>query len=172
MKILIVGSVASGKTTFAKKISKKLNIKFYEIDSVVHDDLKKRKRSVEEQKKIFDNINKYDDWIIEGTLRKNLDYLLDYANKVIYLNVSKRIRNTRIIIRFLKQKLRLEKTNYIPTFEMLKMMYIWDNNFEKNKLSFENKLYKYREKVIELKNIKEINNFEIKKDKIYEKNCS
>lgn len=38
MKILIVGIVASGKTTLARRLSKLLNIKHYEIDSVVHDD--------------------------------------------------------------------------------------------------------------------------------------
>ena len=36
MKILIIGIVASGKTTLAKQLSKKLNIQYYEIDSIVH----------------------------------------------------------------------------------------------------------------------------------------
>ena len=38
MKILIIGIVASGKTTLAKKLSRKTNIEYYEIDSIVHDD--------------------------------------------------------------------------------------------------------------------------------------
>lgn len=38
MKILIIGIVASGKTTLAEKLSNKLKIKYYEIDSIVHDD--------------------------------------------------------------------------------------------------------------------------------------
>ena len=38
MKILIVGIVASGKTTLAKKLSSQNNIKYFEIDSIVHDD--------------------------------------------------------------------------------------------------------------------------------------
>lgn len=45
MKVLIVGIVASGKTTLARKISKLLGIKHYEVDSVVHDDESGIKRS-------------------------------------------------------------------------------------------------------------------------------
>ena len=35
MKIDIIGSVASGKTTLAKRISKQYNIPYYEKDNIV-----------------------------------------------------------------------------------------------------------------------------------------
>ncbi|WP_162262889.1 EutP/PduV family microcompartment system protein, partial [Paenibacillus sp. Soil787] len=35
-KILIIGIVASGKTTLAKRLSKKINVPWYELDSIVH----------------------------------------------------------------------------------------------------------------------------------------
>ena len=152
MKILIVGIVASGKTTLAKKLSKLLNIKHYEIDSVVHDDLKNVKRSEVEQKKIFNKINKNDSWIIEGTLRKHLFYLCDFADVIIYLDIPVRIRKVRILTRFIKQKLGFEKCNYKVNFEMLKLMYKWTNDFEKNKCDFEEKLFKYGNKVVVEKN--------------------
>ena len=38
MKILIIGSVASGGSTLTRKLSKDSNISVYEIDSIVHDD--------------------------------------------------------------------------------------------------------------------------------------
>jgi len=54
MKILIIGAVGTGKTTLAKKLSKKYNIKHYEIDSIVHDDNEAgKKRSFEEQDKMY-----------------------------------------------------------------------------------------------------------------------
>ena len=81
MKILIIGIVASGKTTLARKLSKENNITNYEIDSIVHDDINKRKRTNEEQQEIIEKINKQENWIIEGTLRKNLYNLLDIANR-------------------------------------------------------------------------------------------
>ena len=44
MKILIVGPVGTGKTTYAKRISEESNIKCWEIDSIVHDDKNSIKR--------------------------------------------------------------------------------------------------------------------------------
>lgn len=148
MKILIVGTVGTGKTTLAKKLSKDYNIKYYEIDSIVHDDSQnERKRKEEEQDVIVTNINKNENWIIEGVLRKNLLYLLELADKIIYLDVPKYKRNIRILKRYIKQKLRLEKSNYKPDIKMLKMMFKWSNDFEKNKKELENLLLKYRNKL-------------------------
>ena len=148
MKILIIGTVGAGKTTLAKKLSDEYNIKYYEIDSIVHDDNKNgRKRSLEEQDKIIKKIDKQKDWIIEGTLRKNLYYLLEMAEKIIYLNVPKRKRNIRILTRYIKQKLRIEKSNYKPTITMLKAMYKWSNEHEQNKNKLEAELNKYKEKI-------------------------
>ena len=140
MKILIVGSVASGKTTFAKNLSNKLSIKYYEIDSIVHDDLKNKKRSNEEQVKIINDINENDDWIIEGTLRKNLYFLLDLADKIIYLNIPLNFRKRRILSRYIKQKIGIEKSNYKPNIKILKSMYKWTKEFELEKEVFENHL--------------------------------
>lgn len=148
MKILIIGTVGTGKTTLAKEMSKKYNIKYYEIDSIVHNDKDKgRKRTEEEQDIIIENINKRENWIIEGVLRKNLRYLLNTADKIIYLDIPKNKRNRRILIRFIKQKLKLEKVNYKPTFEMLKMMYKWSENYEIQKKAFEGLLNKYKNKL-------------------------
>lgn len=166
MKILIIGSVASGKTSLARKLSRKLNINYYEIDSIVHDDRNNYKRSPEEQKKIINEINdKENDWIIEGTLRKNLFYLLDMTDLIVYLNINVRIRKWRIIKRFVKQKLRLEKSNYKPSIEMFKLMFKWTSDFEKNKNELELMLDTYKEKLIKLNNKNEIKRYF--KSKIY-----
>ena len=70
MKILIIGPVGAGKTMLAKQLSKKYNIRHYEIDSIVHEDNEDgRKRSKEEQNRIINQIDAGKDWIIEGTLR-------------------------------------------------------------------------------------------------------
>ena len=148
MKILIVGIVASGKTTLARKLSKLLDIKHYEIDSVVHDDINNVKRSEEEQNKIFKKINKEDNWIIEGTLRKHLFYLCDMADKIIYLDIPVKVRKKRIFFRFVKQLLGVEKCNYKVNFEMLKLMYKWTDDFEKNRNEFEGKLFKHKDRII------------------------
>ena len=148
MKILIIGTVATGKTTLAKKLSKIYKIKYYEIDSIVHDDLNNgRKRSKEEQNEIINQINKKDDWIIEGTLRENLEYLLELSDKIIYLDVPKYKRDIRILNRFIKQNLKIEKVNYKPNFIMLKNMYKWSKEDEYKKEEFKEKLNKYKNKL-------------------------
>lgn len=148
MKILIIGTVGTGKTTLAKELSKKYNIKHYEIDSIVHDDENGgKKRAEKEQNDIIKAINKNQDWIIEGTLRKNLEYLLNLADKIIYLKISKSKRNKRILVRFIKQKLKLEKSNYKPSIKMLKSMYKWSNEFEEKQDDFENLIKLYEDKL-------------------------
>lgn len=148
MKYLIIGTVGTGKTTLAKALSKQYHIPYWEIDSIVHDDEQNgRKRSLEEQNKIIEKIDRNESWILEGVLRKNLYYLLEKADKIIYLDVPRKERNRRILIRFCKQKLGKEKANYQPSFKMLKQMWKWSNEFEKQKVEWEILLESYAEKL-------------------------
>lgn len=148
MKILIVGTVGTGKTTLAKKLSKQYKIEYYEIDLIVHDDENSgKKRAIDEQNDIIKKINKNEDWIIEGVLRKNLEYLLKLADKIIYLNIPKYKRNIRILTRFIKQNLKIEKANYKPDLKMLKNMYKWSKEDEERKEEFEKMLNKYEDKL-------------------------
>jgi len=163
IKILIVGIVACGKTTLAKKIYLENNIKYFELDSIVHDDYSNRKRNNNEQQDILKKINKdNDDWIIEGTLRKNLYNLLHTASKIIYIDIPLHTRKKRILWRFLKQKLGMEKSNYKPTLKMLKTMYKWTKDFEENKKNFEKVLKKYNKKLIILDTVSKVENYTLK----------
>lgn len=161
MKILIIGIVASGKTTLAKRLSEENDIKYYEIDSIVHDDVKGRKRTDKQQQDIIKEIDNNDNWIIEGVLRKNLYNLLNKANKIIYLDIPLKKRKRRILKRYIKQKLKLEKCNYKPNIKMLKKMYNWTENFEKSKAEFEEMLSGYSSKLDILRSEKEIKNYKI-----------
>ncbi len=161
MKILIIGIVASGKTTLAKRLSKENKINYYEIDSIVHDDIKNKKRTDEEQQKIINKINEQANWIIEGTLRKNLYYLLNMADKIIYLDIPLHIRKRRILFRYIKQKLKIEQCNYNPNIKMLKKMYKWTKEFEDTQNDFEKELLVYNKKAIKLKNKNQIKKFKL-----------
>ena len=107
------------------------------------------------------NINKKDNWIIEGTLRKNLYFLLDMADKIIYIDIPLRIRKRRIITRYIKQKLKIERSNYKPSLEMVKKMNIWTYEFEKEKDMFEKNLNKYKKKLIILNSVKKVNKYKL-----------
>lgn len=161
MKVLIIGIVASGKTTLAKRLSRENNIEYYEIDSIVHDDKNGIKRSNKEQQKIIKKIDKNTSWIIEGTLRNNLDNLLDMADLIIYIDIPLWIRKRRILWRYVKQILGLEKCNYKPTLSMLKMMFKWTDDFEDKRLEFENRISKYNFKLIRLDTVNKVNNYKL-----------
>jgi len=155
MKILILGIVASGKTTLARKLSKKLKIKHYEIDSIVHDDNNLgKKRTIDEQLKIFNDINKKS-WILEGTPRNNQTYIINNADIIYFIDLPLYLRKYRIIKRFIKQKLGIEKANYKANFYMLKNMFKWTKDFEYKKESIMESLNKTNKLVI-IKSKKEI----------------
>ena len=91
MKIDIIGSVASGKTTLAKRISKKYGVPYYEKDNIVwkrtaNGDVK---RSPEERDIYFYDIIKENDWIVEGSPRKVLKESFDCCDNVIVLEIGR-----------------------------------------------------------------------------------
>ena len=81
---------------------------------------------------------------------------LELADKIIYLDIPIQVRKRRILLRYIKQKLKIEKSNYRPNKEMLKNMYKWTNEFENNKIELEEEILKYKEKLIVLKSKRKI----------------
>lgn len=74
MKLDIIGSVASGKSTLAREISEKYQIPYYEKDNIVWKRTPDgdKKRSPEERDRIFKEIIESENWIVEGSPRKCL----------------------------------------------------------------------------------------------------
>lgn len=161
MKILIFGIVASGKTTLAGKLSKKLGIPCYEGDCIAwgFPGEERYKRSEKEQKEVILKINENESWIVEGTYRESQKILYELADKVIFLDTPLHVRQYRIILRFIKQKLGIEKCNYEPTFDMLKHMFIWTQEFESNRKIYEDRLTHYRDKLIWVKSVKKLKQY-------------
>ena len=148
-KIYIVGIVASGKTTLAKKLSKEMNVPYHELDCIVHVKTNngRYKRTPKEQVEELKRIDSLGDWIIEGTYRESCKCLLDMADKIIFLDPPLWLRKYRILTRYIKQQLHIEPCHYKSDFDMLKMMYKWTNDFEKSRDEFENMLKKYNYKL-------------------------
>lgn len=165
MRIYIVGSVASGKTTFARKISKVLNIECVHLDGVVHikDSINKKwgntRRTDQEIDRIFSELINKSSWIIEDAGRKCFAEGLERADYIIYLKPSVMTRRIRIMTRFIKQKLGLEDCLYTPNLRMLKAMYIWTNNYEQGKDNLEERINQYSEKITTLISKREIEKF-------------
>ncbi|WP_461612857.1 P-loop NTPase family protein [Clostridium sp. Marseille-QA1073] len=164
MKIYIVGSVSSGKSTLAKKLSETLEIPYHSLDEIVHIPDKSapwcnRKREVEERDNLFYSVIKQRDWIIEDVCRPCFKDGLKAADIIVLLEISKKIRNYRIIKRWIKQRLGIEKCIYTPSFEMLKSMLKWAKNYDLGKDKLKDRISIYKEKLIILRNKRDINNF-------------
>lgn len=133
-KIYIIGPVGSGKTTLAKTLSNKINIPMYELDKVVWDDDNGNiKRSDEEIAKLFNDIIKNKEWIIEDVGRKKFYDGIYNADIVYYINLSNFVIYKRCILRWFKQLFGLEKYNYKPTLNGLFEMLKWAKSDIKNK---------------------------------------
>ncbi|MFC7321530.1 AAA family ATPase [Halobacillus campisalis] len=132
-KIHIIGSVGSGKTTLAKELSSKLGMPHYELDNVVwirqsSGDIRRTEREREEY---LNRIIKSESWVIEGV--HNEEWVKDCfqtADLIIFLDPPYATRIYRITKRFIKQKLRLEESNYIPTLRIFLKMFKWNRYFE------------------------------------------
>lgn len=155
-KIYIIGPVGSGKTTLAKKISSKLNIKMYELDKIVWNDDENIKRTDEEVLKIFNEIIKQDSWIIEDVGRTIFIDGLKMADIVYYIDLKPILIYKRCVLRWIKQKIGTEPYNYKPTIKGLIQMIKWARQDIKNKKIdyIKNNTQKY--KVLKRKDVKNI----------------
>lgn len=153
-RIYIVGSVGSGKTTLAKKLSARLNAPWYELDNVFHERVPKadRGRAKGERELVFKNILSSQKWIIEGVRRECFDEGFQNADRIIFLNTPPFIRKIRITKRWILQNLKLEKSEYKADFKMLLKMYQWSREFEKSKGELLKMLSAYKDKLIISKN--------------------
>lgn len=108
-RILVVGANGSGKTVFAKKLSVKLSIPFYELDSISWLNDWKEMPSDEFSKNVTE-ITKLKEWIIDGNYKHTMDLRLERAETAIWLDypvfkvfyrVSKRTLHAFITQRYL-----------------------------------------------------------------------
>jgi adenylate kinase family enzyme len=159
-KIYIIGSVGAGKTTLAKKISKKYEIPMYQLDKVVWDDDNGNiKRSDEEIQKLFEEILDKGSWIIEDVGRSKFEEGRKQADIIYYINIPKIVVYKRVMTRWLKQRLGKERYNYPPTlFQFFDMLKTTRGYFKKEKSKKES-LLPYKNKVIYL-NYKDLNELE------------
>ncbi len=133
MKIDIIGSVASGKTTLAKRISLEYDIPFYEKDNIVwlrteNGDVR---RTTEERDTLFQSIINTDNWIVEGSPRDCLNESFSVCDIIIVLNIPLHTRLKRVFSRWLRQRRGIEKYNSKPTLKFLFYNIKWVIEFNK-----------------------------------------
>ena len=159
-RIHIIGSVASGKTTLAKKLSTQLGIPYYELDNIVwkRGVTEDRRRTEQEREVYLETIIQSEKWIIEGV--HNEDWVANSfyeADVIIFLNTPYAIRTFRIIKRYIKQTLGIEKSNYKPNIRIFFKMFKWNRHFESvGKKHFFEEFGKLKEKIYVVSTNKEV----------------
>lgn len=158
MKIHIIGCSGSGKTYFAKALSKKYKISHFDLDDIQwdHSGGYGAKMPVEKRTELLNRILENDHWIIEGVYYAWVGRCFEDADKIFVLDLPKRIYIYRIIKRSVKRKLGLEKGKK----ETLKSVYHllkWTNTFASNSMvEIKKMLSAYSEKTVWLHSSKDV----------------
>ena len=122
-KIYITGACGCGKSTFAKKLAKKLDIPHLDLDDISWKKSPDRKNFMikrtdnEKQEYICSFLSMHSNWIVEGAQSK--DWLLPFiesCTQVIVIYVHPLVRDIRIVRRSIKRKLGIEKSNHKENF--------------------------------------------------------
>lgn len=154
MKVFIMGIVASGKTTYAKELSKQWDMPFVELDSVVYHNVDgvRIKRSPDEQIKVILEMDAAGSWIAEGVYRPSYHLLLDMADVIIWLDPPLWKRKVRILRRHFKQVIGIEKCAYEPNLPMHLNMFKWTKDFEGRRDELNEILQPHLHKLITVEN--------------------
>ena len=159
MKIHIIGCSGSGKTYLAKALSKKYNIPHFDLDDIQWDNESNRygkKMPVEKRNYLLQQILANNSWIIEGVYYAWVIESFEKADIMYVLDVPKYIYKYRIIIRFLKRKIGIEKGKK-ETLKSLYNLLKWTDTFQNRNLKEIKEIFqKYESKVIWLSSVREI----------------
>ena len=111
MKIHIIGGSGSGKSHLAETLSAKYGIPHYDLDQLQWDSSGAygQKRAPEERRRLLDEILEKPDWVIEGVYHSWCLRCFEEADMIYLLSVPRYKYRYRILRRFARRKLGLEK---------------------------------------------------------------
>ncbi|MDO8618480.1 MAG: AAA family ATPase [Candidatus Daviesbacteria bacterium] len=124
-RIFIVGSPGAGKTTLAKRLSKKFGIPHYDLDEIRFPDID-IKRSDEEAQPYVKKLTEKPSFIIEGIYISWIEKYLKDADKIIFLDTPFVVAIFRVIRRYLQNLLQGHfRHSFISTLVLIKNMTIY-----------------------------------------------
>lgn len=151
MKIHIIGGPGSGKTFLAKKLSKTLGIRHYDLDELQWDNTSSSygvKREPVERDRLLADVLRNTDWIIEGVYYAWCQQCFADADMIYLLSVPRYTYRYRIILRFVRRKLGLEKGKK-ETLKSLSQLLKWADKYQQvNMVEIRKLLSPYSDKVI------------------------
>lgn len=136
----------------AEKLSKQLGIPHYELDDLQWDNSINNygtKRNLQERDLLLNQILQNDNWIIEGVYYAWCGKCFEDADKIYLLNIPCYKYRYRIICRYIRRKIGIEKgkkENLKSLFNLLK----WADKYQTiNFIEIKKILERYKDKVIE-----------------------
>ena len=138
MKIRIIGCSGSGKTYLAKRLSKKYNIPNFDLDDIQWDNSQNSygvKMPIEKRGQMLNDILQHSDWIIDGVYYAWVQKSFEDADVIYVLDMPKWLYRFRIIKRFIRRRVGLEKGKK----ETLKSVYTLLKWTEYKRLGFKQK---------------------------------
>ena len=165
-RIAIIGAPGTGKTTLANNLSKIYGIEATHIDGIHH--LPNwNLRDKEERDRMILEIVAQEKWIIDGTYRSTLRARLEKADFIVWLDFSTLGQIRGIMKRYLKNR-NVEKPEIPGCKEKMDkefFTYVLRYNRTKRKSIVENLEGIDKEKILILKNRKQVNKW-LKNEKI------
>ena len=170
MKIMIFGYSGAGKSTLAEYIAKEYSLSIFYIDKALYNENWERKTKEQSYNESYNFLQNNKNRIIDGngTTRCLFKERAELADKIIFMNFSrfKCYKAAKERYKEYKNKDRTSRPdNCCEKFDFsFKWWILFEGRTFKRKAKFKEILKKYPEKMIILKNKKDVANFKEKMD--------
>lgn len=128
-RFVIIGLPGSGKSTFAAKLGKILNLPVHHLDKHMFDG--KKKRDKQEFLLVKETLLKDEFWILEGCSFSTLEMRFARADIVIYFHLPRLLCIWRVCKRLFTFDKRIAETGCLNGINWTLIKYIW--NFDRDK---------------------------------------
>ena len=159
MKIHIIGGSGTGKSTLARQLSEKYGGLHVDLDDLFWDNTADRydvKMPEDKRAQLLNEVLEKSDWITEGVYYSWVGDCFQLADAIYLLDIPQKVCSYRIIKRFVRRKLHLERSKKESIWSLAKLLK-WTEKFrEKNLPEIYKALEPYSQKTIVIRNSKEL----------------
>jgi adenylate kinase family enzyme len=127
-RILVIGSGGAGKSTFANRLGKILNIEVIHLDSLYWNPSWVEPPK-QEWRKTIEHVIKRESWIMDGNYSGTLDLRFEACDTVIFLDIARMVCLWRVIKRAVeyRNKTRPDMAEGCPErFDLEFILWVWN----------------------------------------------